>query len=92
MLLGGHSMMKTASLPTIAGALLACGLSAVPAHAATRTFVSGTGTDSGTCGRAKPCRTFAFALTQTAAGGEIDVLDPAGYGTVTIAKPICIFS
>jgi hypothetical protein len=69
-------MIKTASL-SIAGALLACGLSAVPAHAATRTFVSGTGTDSGTCGRATPCRTFAFALTQTAAGGEIDVLDAA---------------
>jgi hypothetical protein len=84
-------MMKTASLPTIAGALLACGLSAVPAHAATRTFVSGTGTDSGTCGRATPCRTFAFALTQTAAGGEIDVLDAAGYGAVTITKGISIF-
>jgi len=37
-----------------------------------------------------PCRTFAFALTQTAAGGEIDVLDPAGYGMVTITKAISI--
>ena len=37
-----------------------------------------------------PCKTFAFALTQTAAGGEIDVLDPAGYGAVTITKAISI--
>jgi Right handed beta helix region len=37
-----------------------------------------------------PCRTFAFALTQTAAGGEIDVLDPGGYGTVTITKAVSI--
>ena len=93
MLLGGHSMMKTASLPTIAGALLLCGLSAAPAQAGPNwTFVSGKGTDSGACTITAPCRSFAFALTQTAAGGEIDVLDPAGYGTVTIAKPISIFS
>ena len=84
-------MIKITSLSTIAGALLACGLSAAPAQAGpNRTWVSGTGTDSGACTRAAPCRTFAFALTQTAAGGEIDVLDPAGYGTVTITKAISI--
>ncbi len=84
-------MIKIASLPTIGGALLACGLSAAPAEAGpNRTWVSGTGTDSGACTRAAPCKTFAFALTQTAAGGEIDVLDPAGYGTVTITKAISI--
>jgi hypothetical protein len=55
-----------------------------------RTWVSGHGTDSGACALAAPCWTFAFALTQTAAGGEIDVLDPAGYGTVTITKSISI--
>jgi hypothetical protein len=81
-------MFKIASLP-IAGALLACGLSAAPAQAGpNRTWVSGMGTGLGfpewepTGARARapaPCRTFAFALTQTAAGGEIDVLDPAGY-------------
>ncbi len=86
-------MMKAASLPTIAGALLTCGLSAALAQAGPNwTFVSGKGTDSGACPVTAPCRSFAFALTQTAAGGEIDVLDPAGYGTVTIAKPISIFS
>src|SRR4029077_2586943 len=71
-------------------ALLAFGLSAVPAHARGRTFVSGTGTDSGACTRVAPCRTFTFALTQTAAGGEIDALDPADYGAVTITKAISI--
>jgi hypothetical protein len=84
-------MIKITSLPTIAGALLALGLSAAPAQAGpNRTFVSGKGTDSGACPVTAPCRTFAFALTQTAAGGEIDVLDPAGYGTVTITKAVSI--
>jgi hypothetical protein len=84
-------MIKVTSLPTISGALLALGLSAAPAQAApNRTWVSGHGTDSGACTLAAPCRTFAFALTQTAAGGEIDVLDPAGYGPVTITKSISI--
>jgi hypothetical protein len=84
-------MTKITSLPTIAGALLALGLAAAPAHAlANRTFVSGHGADSGACTSAAPCRTFAFALTQTAANGEIDVLDSAGYGAVTITKSISI--
>ncbi|MGA7383328.1 MAG: right-handed parallel beta-helix repeat-containing protein [Methylocella sp.] len=82
-------MTKITSL-SVAGALFVFGLSAAPAQAATRTFVSGHGADSGTCAFAAPCRTFAFALTQTAAGGEIDVLDPAGYGAVTITQAINI--
>jgi hypothetical protein len=86
-------MTKIISLPTIAGALLACSLSAAPAQAGpNRTWVSGKGTDSGPCTVTAPCRTFGFALTQTAAGGEIDVLDPAGYGTVTITKSISIIN
>jgi Right handed beta helix region len=84
-------MIKITSLPTIAGALLALGLSAAPAHAGpNRTWVSGRGTDAGGCPVTAPCRTFAFALTQTAAGGEIDVVDPGGYGMVTITKAISI--
>jgi hypothetical protein len=83
-------MAKITSL-SVAAALLACGLSAAPAQAGpNRTWVSGMGTDSGACTRAAPCQTFAFALTQTAAGGEIDVLDPAGYGPVTVTKAISI--
>ena len=84
-------MIKIASLQTFAAALLACGLAAAPAQAGpNRTFVSGTGTDSGTCTRTAPCRTFAFALSVTTAGGEIDVLDTAGYGPVTIIHAIGI--
>ncbi|MGH6835117.1 MAG: right-handed parallel beta-helix repeat-containing protein [Methylocella sp.] len=87
-------MTKITSLPTIAGALLALGLSAAPAAAqANGTWVSGHGTDSGGCGPVTaPCRTFAFALTQTNAGGVIVVLDPAGYGAVTITKAISILN
>ncbi|MGQ0444941.1 MAG: right-handed parallel beta-helix repeat-containing protein, partial [Beijerinckiaceae bacterium] len=84
-------MTRITSPRAIAAALLACGLAAVPAQAGpNRTFVSGTGTDSGTCNRTNPCRTFAFAFTVTNAGGEIDVLDPAAYGPVTITKAISI--
>jgi hypothetical protein len=55
------------------------------AHAqASRTWVSGTGTDAGTCTRLAPCLTFSFALTQTTAGGEIDALDPGDFVNATI--------
>src|SRR5262249_18108511 len=52
--------------------------------------VSGLGADTGTCARTTPCRTFAYAISQTDAGGEVDVLDSAGYGAFTIDKPISI--
>src|SRR5215467_12794391 len=62
-----------------------------PAFAqAARTFVSGQGSDANPCSLAAPCRSFAQAITQTNAGGEIAVLDTAGYGTVTINKAISI--
>ena len=81
------------SSSSIATVLLACGLFAVPAQAGpNRTFVSGTGTDSGTCSHTAPCRTFAFSLTQTAAGGEIDVLDPADIAAVIINTAISIIN
>jgi hypothetical protein len=57
---------------------------------ANRTFVSGQGSDSNPCSLAAPCRSFAQALSQTNAGGEIVVLDSAGYGSVTINKAISI--
>jgi hypothetical protein len=61
------------------------------AHAqATRTWVSGTGDDVNPCSRTAPCKTFAGAISKTAAGGEIDALDPAGYGAVTIVKSMTI--
>jgi hypothetical protein len=66
-------------------------VAASAAHAqATRTWVSGVGDDVNPCSRTAPCKTFAGAISKTAAGGEIDALDPGGYGTVTITKSIWI--
>jgi hypothetical protein len=75
---------------TLAGALVALGLAAAPAQARTATWVSGKGADSGGCSFSAPCRSFAYAITQTDPGGEIDVLDSAGYGILTIDKAISI--
>jgi hypothetical protein len=61
------------------------------AHAqATRTWVSGVGDDANPCSRTAPCKTFAGAISKTAAHGEINVLDPGGFGAVTITKSISI--
>lgn len=57
---------------------------------ALRTWVSGVGDDANPCLRTAPCRTFAGAISRTAAGGEIDALDPGGYGAVTITGAITI--
>src|SRR6476661_6878047 len=57
---------------------------------ATRTWVSGVGDDANPCSRTAPCKTFAGAISKTATGGEISVLDPGGYGGVTITKAITI--
>lgn len=57
---------------------------------ATRTWVSGVGDDVNPCSRTAPCRTFAGAISKTASGGEIDVLDPGPFGTVVITKAITI--
>jgi hypothetical protein len=57
---------------------------------ATRTWVSGVGDDVNPCSRTAPCKTFAGAISKTAAGGEIDALDPGGFGGVTITKSITI--
>ena len=61
------------------------------AHAqATRTWISGVGDDANPCSRTAPCKTFAGAITKTAAAGEIDCLDPGGFGAVTITKSMTI--
>jgi hypothetical protein len=57
---------------------------------ASRTWVSGVGDDANPCSRTAPCKTFAGAISKTAACGEIDALDPGGYGAVTITKSITI--
>lgn len=57
---------------------------------ATRTWVSGVGDDVNPCSRTAPCKTFAGAISKTATGGEIDALDPGGFGAVTITKSMTI--
>jgi hypothetical protein len=77
--------------PLLVCLALAGSIAAVPAHAqASRTFVAAQGADTNACTFASPCRSFQRALTQTQAGGEIDALDPAGYGAVTIDRAISI--
>jgi hypothetical protein len=57
---------------------------------ATRTWVSGVGDDVNPCSRTAPCKTFAGAISKTAVNGEINCLDPGGFGGVTITKSITI--
>jgi hypothetical protein len=83
-------MRQSALLATIVAFVVAL-LTAVPAHAqATRTWVSGVGDDANPCSRTAPCKTFAGAISKTAAAGEINCLDPGGFGAVTITKSITI--
>jgi hypothetical protein len=80
----------TALLACLAGGVLS-GLAVLPAHAqATRTWVSGVGDDANPCSRTAPCKTFAGAISKTAIAGEINCLDPGGFGAVTITKSITI--
>ena len=70
--------------------LLLC-IPLTPAHAqASRTWISGVGDDVNPCSRTAPCKTFAGAISKTLAGGEIDCLDPGGFGAVTITKAITL--
>lgn len=84
----GDGMFKLASIMLAA----ACwALTIGPASALNvRTFVASTGADTGGCTRAAPCRSFAYAVTQTADGGELDVLDTGGFGVVKITRSISI--
>ena len=65
-------------------------LSASAQAQATRTWVSGLGDDANPCSRTAPCKTFAGAYSRTAAGGEIDVIDPGGFGTISIGHALTI--
>jgi hypothetical protein len=84
--------MRKVMLPlSISASLfLICLLSSAAQAQATRTWVSGVGDDANPCSRTAPCKTFAGAISKTAAGGEIDALDPGGFGGVTITKAITI--
>jgi hypothetical protein len=65
-------------------------LPASAAGQATRTWVSGVGDDANPCSRTAPCKTFAGSISKTAAGGEVNIIDPGGFGGVTITKSITI--
>ena len=83
-------MHKLASVLIVIGAALA-GFIPTQAHAqATRTWVSGVGDDANPCSRVAPCKTFAGAISKTTVSGEINCLDPGGFGAVTITKSITI--
>ena len=71
-------------------ALFILTLSAAANAQATRTWVSGVGSDANPCSLTAPCKTFAGAISKTAVHGEISVLDPGGYGAVTVTKSITI--
>jgi hypothetical protein len=76
---------------TITAAAFAFMALSAPAQAQTlRTWVSGLGDDANFCTRTAPCKTFSGAMSKTAAGGEINCLDPGGYGAVTINKSLTI--
>jgi hypothetical protein len=75
---------------TVAAIIAIGGLSNPAAAQATRTWVSGVGDDVNPCSRTAPCKTFAGAISKTAPGGEINCLDPGGFGAVTITKAITI--
>lgn len=82
-----------APLVVLLAAMLVPMMTVTPAHAqATRTWVSGVGDDANPCSRTAPCKTFAGAISKTAPAGEINVLDPGGFGAVTITKSITIRS
>jgi hypothetical protein len=84
-------MAKSTFLSALLGTLFVVGLATAPAHAqATRTWISGVGDDVNPCSRTAPCKTWAGAISKTAAGGEIDALDPGGFGAVTIIKSMTL--
>ena len=77
---------------SLSGIVAICGLLAgvTTAQAAIETWVSGSGSDAGICPITAPCRTFAYAHSQTTAHGAINVLTSGNFGPVTITKAISI--
>jgi hypothetical protein len=83
-------MRKSRTLRFLFSAAILVGFSTAAFGQATRTWVSGVGDDANPCSRTAPCKTFAGAISKTATGGEISVLDPGGFGAVTITKSITL--
>jgi hypothetical protein len=86
-------MLKSALVLGFFGLTFVVSAGVSPAHAqATRTWVSGVGDDANPCSRTAPCKTFAGAISKTSTAGEIDTLDPGGFGALTITKSITIIN
>jgi Right handed beta helix region len=83
-----HSILSARVLAFVVTATVAISAGA----AGQRSFVASNGNDTHPCTLAQPCRGFAAAVTNTNSGGEVIVLDSAGYGPVTITKSITIAS
>ena len=78
------------TINTLAIAIFMFAFASIAQAQATRTWVSGVGDDANPCSRTAPCKTFAGAISKTANCGEIDALDPGGFGAVTITKGITL--
>ena len=78
------------TIHTLCFCLLMLAASSVVNAQSSRTWVSGVGNDADPCSRTAPCKTFAGAIIKTATGGEINVLDPGGFGTLTINKALTV--
>jgi hypothetical protein len=86
----GYTKMKATLKSTLTLSIILGAMAwQLPAQA-TRTWISGVGDDVNPCSRTAPCKTFAGAIAKTAAGGEIDALDPGGFGALTITKAITL--
>jgi hypothetical protein len=83
-------MITSKIIRFLSTAALVVGFTTVAHAQATRTWVSGVGDDANPCSRTAPCKTFAGAISKTAPCGEISVLDPGGFGAVTITKAITL--
>ena len=80
--------VRSAAVATVIAAV--CSFTPLAHAQATRTWVSGVGDDANPCSRTAPCKTFAGAISKTATAGEINTLDPGGFGGVTITKSMTI--
>jgi hypothetical protein len=78
------------TLNALAIAIFTLAFASMAQAQATRTWVSGVGDDANPCSRTAPCKTWAGAISKTANGGEIDALDPGGFGGLTITKSITL--
>lgn len=88
---GGLKMLRRILAPSSI-AFLSILISTSAMATAQRTFVASNGNDANPCSLPQPCRTFARAITQTSAGGEVIILDSAGYGVVTITQSVSIIA